>query len=764
MNKFLTRIKKSHRLNIAKGHYHDWESWSNIIEQCYPSRKNILDEKQYKDLAEQDLYAAILEYQGLKIEWTGGDTPEDINFVDANKPRTIKTITGLNEKSNLITRNSYNLSGASVVSTKRFNIDPDEKENMILMSNGTYHESLRTDWAPGKFGNVKFIGHSEIQSFLNDEKFWNFYKSRIKNFTRPENNIEILIPEEWQEPAIEALLSWEKYGCIIAGTGGGKTFIFSYSIARSIKSLESRHRNKKYIIVAPSLLLGRQTLNCQAECIKSVYNNPVKFLVVNSAGDNTDEVEALMGESICGNIPNTTKPREIENEIDRANQKNVPMVIVTTYMSLHILYNILKKKGEKIEILIFDEAHNLVKGHLCGKPRIGQKELSDREYADMMEEISDRVRYVTATIPKSFDGRKGFDLNGKHKILYSITNGELIAKGIIVPLKPIYVDIGKIIRKNKNGEYDLQDPHNQSRVINDITQDLQIRTAKDSKSPNTIAGRLLAKFPNSLNLDAFNGSDGQEKMIEDGITTYTISCLKGLHKNGIKYDKSDFRHEYLKEQKELPSYEPSTSGYVQMLGEGIDVRSFMGIVTFEPLIDPITRTQTLGRIMRGDHEDRKMIQKCKPAIEELNNWRKNQKLNKPYAYVYILMWTDGSCDYQKEIRKLVKRDFGEMIGEIQSPVVCRINVPDEHPIGPSDGGKFTSDTNTPTDHSNIEDIELTYSMDSEPLTSSDLKEIKIEIEDEERQKEIDEMEEKEYEILYQKTKKNFSADLQKYLP
>ena len=767
MNPFLFRLKTRCSV-LAKCNSYDRESWQAAILESFPNRRNVFDSyAQYERLAEQDLYAAILEYEGWTVAWTGGSLAEDVTLVISKTDGTISTvkvIAGLNTGSQPVTRKYYNLAGFSVVSVKHFDISPSSKEGMILMSNGVYHETLTTDWAPGVAGSVKFIGHTELQSVFANEKFWQFYKKRVAEYRRPANNVECPVPDsEWQEPAISATMSLALTGLLSIGTGGGKTLIFAIALARLMDIYHNKKRNRIYTIVAPSLLLGRQTLEVVALCVNFIYGKRVKFLVINSAGDNMDGVEAIMTEGGCGNIPNTTSPTASSNTIQDARKKNIPLVVITTYMSQHVLYDALVEEKERIEMLVFDEAHNLVKGRLCGKPRPGQTKTSDLEYAEKLEHLSEHVRYFTATPPESFDGRSGFDLEGKHKLLYSVTNGELIRRGFILPLKPIYVDIGKIVPKNANGGYDLSDPHAQAMIMQVIYWDLQERIARDTKSPSEIAARLLGKFPTSLDLDAYNKSKAREAMTQEGISVYTISCLKGMHKDGVRYENSDFRHEYLRQQINLPASEPSMTGYVQMLGEGINVQTFNGLVTFEPLVDEILRNQTLGRVRRSFPDDLAMIRAAKPLAEELHKWRQTNKLCKPYAYVYILMWTDGSRDYKREIQKLLKRDFAEMMNEIELPVLVSVNVPDQLPAGTPGGGTFVANVNTPTDHSNIKNVELIFKSDT-LLTPDDVEVVKAEIKAEREQAEEAEAATEAEQLAYEQIMATFKSAKYKISP
>jgi hypothetical protein len=354
-----------------------------------------------------------------------------------------------------------------------------------------------------------------------------------------------------------------------------------------------------------------------------------------------------------------------------------------------------------------------------------------------MEKFFLRRRYFTATPPKSHCGRKGFHLDEKYKCLFSITNAELIRRGYINALQPIYVDVSRIVSKDVNGVPDLSDPYARSKIITEVFKDLQERTARDSKAKYDIAPRLLIKFPSSTHLSAFQNSKDRKDMGIQGIHTYTISCLHKLFKGDVKYDNDDMRNEYLKEQRDLPINEPSLTGYVQMLGEGVNVQGFNAFLSFESLFDEITRSQTFGRIRRPNSEDREFLRRSNFTHNELQIMRDSQKLNKPYGYVYILMWTIGSIDYRREVQTLMKRDFCELLDEIHNPILIEVSVSDELPTGNANPGTFLATTKNPPDKSNVSKIELSFAKEEFRLTNADMDEVKAVIQAEEEQSIID---------------------------
>jgi superfamily II DNA or RNA helicase len=628
---------------------------------------------------------------------------------------------------------------------------------MFLMANGSFHESLTTDWAPGMNGSVRFFDKEALHPTLTDEKFWNFYRNRVHTYQPPTNNVDMPTLDTVQNDARAATTSPEKSGTIHVGTGGGKTLIFAFAIADLMGLAPKKKQFQIHAVVVPTLLLAHQTLWVIAFCVEKLYGKSCKYLVVNSADEDNSEVEAMIAESECGDIQNTTNPDTVIKTMREAKDKDWPLVVVSTYMSQHVLDAALEEEDEYLEMLVFDEGHNLVKGRLCGKPRIGQKELSDLEYANKLEKRATRVRYFTATPPKSFDGRKGFHLDGKYKTLYSITDGELILRGFITLIRPVYIDVSDVVKRNPDGTCNLSDPHIQAKVVKRCLENLVKQLARDSRSPETIAPRLLAKFPNSTHLNVFQESLSRQEMADEGVFTYTISCLHKLFKGDTKYDGSDFRHEYLKEQKELDSSEPSVTGYVQMLGEGIDVNSFNAILSFESIFDEITRKQTLGRGRRTNPDDRKLIQSLNPTYEEFMSLVENQKLNKPFCYVYIPMWNDGVMDYTCELKRLVKRDFSEMMGEIYQPILVKVNVPDELPAGAPSGGTFEPDMQNPKDHSNITSLDLNFTSEAIKLSDADIAAIKADIEAERKQKEANDVAAEEVQTAYEKVKAEAEA-------
>jgi hypothetical protein len=175
-----------------------------------------------------------------------------------------------------------------------------------------------------------------------------------------------------------------------------------------------------------------------------------------------------------------------------------------------------------------------------------------------------------------------------------------------------------------------------------------------------------------------------------------------------------------------------------MLGEGIDVNSFNAILSFESIFDEITRKQTLGRGRRTNPDDRKLIQSLNPTYEEFMTLVETQKLNKPFCYVYIPMWNDGVTDYTHELKRLVKRDFAEMMGEIYQPILVKVNVPDELPAGAPSPGVFEPNLKSPSDRSNVASLGLNFTPEATRLSDADIAAIKADIEAERAQKETEE--------------------------
>lgn len=717
---FLLRLGKSRKRVIGK--YNSLSEWRNHIAtvkipNSFDSREQFLHE------AEVGLMATMLEFRAVELGIKSFERPnrfrDDVTFIgecnDESKV-AIRVITDLRD-GEVITRNSKHLSGVTVVSVIHFGVSPVKKDGFIVIADADYHETLTKQWAPGVSGSAKLISKKELAEFFNgNTNFWNYYRKVISNFVpTTEAHVKIQL-EDWQLNAVSACLGPEKSGGIYFGTGGGKTLVFSYSLSEAIRMNSA---DSIYVVITPSLLLTGQTL----KVVVGNVTSKCKYLRVCSDDTEYEELEAQLAQKdlMASEIPSTTDVNAISRMVQDSQQKNVPLVIVVTYKSLVKVHKALN--GQAIKMLIVDEAHNLVKGQLCGKPRMGG-DISDLEYVEMLESQAEKIRYFTATPPDSYDGRVGFSLDEKYKTLYSISNKELIARGCITPLSLVVVDVANILTKNQSGAYDLEDPHAATKVIQLVFKDAQKRVLERSKSPEDNAIKMLVKLPSSKYLQVFEESDGRKEINREA-STYTISSLYGLYINGQKYEGSDFREKYLDEQHAMTGAETSLTAYVEMLGEGIDVQKFNVFLSFEPILDEITRTQTFGRVRRAHPEDRKMIRDEKLTADRVDSFRENGGLQKPYAYVYILKWGISSADYKKEVMELIKSEFVD--DEIDPSV--KVIVPDQLPAGSPDGGQFQGFLNVPRDFSNISTISLDFSTD-------DMEKIRKEVREERSAEEV----------------------------
>lgn len=709
MSDFLKRLQKTHRSKIFKGKFTSYQSWELFFQKHF--KKFPASYREHVNFfadAKRDLAQAFLEFNsksfGIKsIQWTRSDLSQDINFLitgtdDAIIP--VKVMIGVSDKA-ILTRNGANLSSFTAMSVLHCGTDCKRKNGLIIVSDGKFHESVFTDWAPAKTGSVRFVSKEELNETFENKKFWNFYIKRAKSFRTEKFHTDPIILENWQEDAEVACNSPVKTGSIFIGTGGGKTVVFSTFLARRIREAT---KPNIYVIVTPSLLLTEQTLRTVFKSIINDHECPSKYLMICSSDADKRELEdiASANDMPTGKICTTTSTREIQNVIDDAEKKNLPLVITVTYRSLGKLSETLLECKKKIEILIFDEAHNLIKGKLCG--------WDNRDEAIKLESIAERVRYFTATPSKSFDGRRGFH-EEKYQCLYSISNRELILKGCIVPLKMVTVDVTRIVPKKDGGYWDLESPHVYPKIVKAVFEKHRQICIEESKSPEKFAPRILVRMPNSTDLMTFAESKENKSLFENGVQTYTIGSKDGLHVNGTKYVGGKDKAEYLRVQRELPSNIESLSAHIEMLVEGIDIQTFNGFLACKSITDAVLMNQSHGRTRRPDLSDKEFIRNNHPTWNELEYLRKNNGLIKPYAYVYVLSFIEDSEFYSDDVKKLLKRELsimGDGIEDVEIYPIVEIACPEESRGGAPNAGDIVGDTSIPRDFSNIDKIGLRF--------------------------------------------------------
>jgi len=414
-----------------------------------------------------------------------------------------------------------------------------------------------------------------------------------------------IIPYLYQERILQAKRENSK-GILVAGTGAGKSYTMGWSIRERIAAGDS-----VIVVVAPRILLAQQLF----KSIDSLIGKSATFqhLFVYSGEAIQREEEVLTSEQILDVHFSTTSIHEIQEEKERADRNNVPLILMTTYHSLDRII----ESGIPIDTVYLDEVHNAVSLEFSKPVR-------------QLSEVAGRMYSYTAT-PKKTDSAKGRGNNNQEvygKIICEVTAKELIEAGAIVPPKINYlyskinasdvdnVSLTREIVKQTFEHYEECHSHLNHKILFacDGTETIhQLQTQTD-----------LVKWAQQNNIDTF-------------ITTSNY----GDWVNGVQLKSRKEFLERLQKYGGDPNRKIAILHY-SILSEGIDVPGLTGCVPLRNM-NPITLTQTIGRVLRMLPVDRRAISEGLVKAGDTDSYVKG------YGLVTVPIHKDSENDLEQGV-------------------------------------------------------------------------------------------------------------------
>jgi superfamily II DNA or RNA helicase len=441
-----------------------------------------------------------------------------------------------------------------------------------------------------------------------------------KDIVSSENGIKkILYPH--QQEAVEQILESD-IGTIILPTGAGKTFI---QAATNAIDMIRRKSFAIYTIRVPRIILSYQILT---ECygFQNKFDIESKYLLVHS-GSKVDEESLLELKSdkvMWHDISVTTNGKEIKKIISDAQRQNLPIVIIETYDSADVTYDVINKMGLNIEICHNDECQYLVR----------------EEFEHLLRYDYNRMYSFTAT-PRNAKiiGMQNEELWGEK--LYSMTPREAIERGIIVRPRMIY----------------LASKEDKSFSKDDLTKSFPKMVKYDFETLNhynpKVKNKLLVASRGSADMINFIHSKECKELIESGVHIFAIGSNKKISAfyNGQTYKRADWLRKLQTIGKN--DKEELIVIHFDILSEGIDVPGFTGI-SFYTAKEIGKFIQLYGRTARLDVIDRSKLSSGKISTDNLNKWKK------PYSFVIVHQFNDIEGSQSEEITQMVSnlREFG----------------------------------------------------------------------------------------------------------
>jgi superfamily II DNA or RNA helicase len=441
-----------------------------------------------------------------------------------------------------------------------------------------------------------------------------------KDMVKSESSIKkILYPH--QQEAVVQILKNDK-GTIILPTGSGKTFI---QAATNAIDMIRRKSFGIYTIRVPRIILSYQILT---ECygFQNKFDIESKYLLVHSGSKVDDEslLELKSDRVMWHDISVTTNGKEIKKIISDAQRQNLPIVIIETYDSADVTYDVIKKMGLNIEICHNDECQYLVR----------------EEFEHLLKYDYNRMYSFTAT-PRNAKiiGMQNEELWGEK--LYSMTPREAIERGIIVRPRMIY----------------LASKEDKSFSKDDLTKSFPKMVKYDFETLNhynpKVKNKLLVASRGSADMINFIHSKECKELIESGVHIFAIGSNKKISAfyNGQTYKRADWLRKLQTIGKN--DKEELIVIHFDILSEGIDVPGFTGI-SFYTAKEIGKFIQLYGRTARLDVIDRSKLSSGKISTDNLNKWKK------PYSFVIVHQFNDIEGSQSEEITQMVSnlREFG----------------------------------------------------------------------------------------------------------
>jgi len=531
--------------------------------------------------------------------------------------------------------------------------DPSLPQTMFLFSNCTcLHKKTREqfiEWQ-GLSNAVVVYTRPEIESIVNgDDYFWDFAMSMLIIDKESMSKRE---PRPFQIEAINSVEGISRCQ-ILAPTGTGKTLIEDCIAENVIRKAPS----PVIVIAGPRILLAFQHLDEISAHLAS-RGIDADYLNLNSGSMDANKIKhkLIQWGLLARDVPSTTSPHELLRHYKQCQLDGRPLVISSTYQSVGRLL----EADIPIDLLICDEAHNLVRG-------IGRFSLRAQQDAHKVSRMAKQSIFVTAT-PGYSPLEKGSGMQNEKlfgKVAYRLTPKQALDLGEIVA--PYLVDVeitNAVIKKHKKFITVASEEWGDFTDIDSIVvveSYLQLKKLHEmfSAHPEKMGVKLLVIFKGEESFRAFfNSQYVNEWAVDNNMKLFGVSSASGAYLGSgadhIPARQSNFKETaYMKLRKE-PDTANMILGHIDMLGEGIDLPRLLGMLPLRDLGE-IKVPQTLGRIMRLFLEDRiafyngTLNTAAPPGSED------RKAMIKPYAWVLMPIYDDDKRDGRARIVKIARR-------------------------------------------------------------------------------------------------------------
>ena len=358
-------------------------------------------------------------------------------------------------------------------------------------------------------------------------------------------------------------------GQVIVPTGGGKTLCMIKDAQREFNSCSwdvflKKPQRKTIVVVSPRILLAQQHCDEFEEWMGLHPMLQRKILHVHS-GDTS--------------YTSTTNSRAIREWYSKQYRYN--KLIFTTYHSLHRI----QESGINVDTIYFDEAHNSVQRHFYPATKFYSGVDNVRCYF-----FTATPKYNKSLYNPSMDNEEVYG-----KELERITAPELIENGFILPPKFVI----KELEMTESGR-------------TPVAKECEhlIETIDSSSSDKIlICARRTAQIVNLVEDTSFCS-----ELATRGYSWMYITSKTGAFVNGKKVSRDEFFETLRYWGKD--DYRKFVVLHHSILSEGISVPGLEAAVLLRNM-NPITVSQTIGRVIRTGNSDKKFGLICVPIYDRV---------------------------------------------------------------------------------------------------------------------------------------------------
>jgi len=393
-----------------------------------------------------------------------------------------------------------------------------------------------------------------------------------------------------QQEMLDSMKS-NNQGWISCPTGGGKTFTFINDSRRFLQP------GNVVVVVAPQLLLSQQLFT---EFDTHLQDVNFMYRQISSEGKTFQRDRSGLKFRITPPKSPTTVVDEIRDTYRIAVKAKKPLILFVTYDSLDRIVSSLIP----VSVVYYDEAHNATSSDHFNSVKFLSYHAENNYF------FTATPRYSQS---RSSDGPGMDNVSVYGEQIANVKFSELVKKGVIV--SPL------IHLMKSDANLDDQDEVSVNlKTIREVVDHYETEHS-DTKSHKI----LFCVQGTKVIIDLLNG--GLQQFADSkGYKVLTIDSVNQGYINGQKkVNKSNF----IKELNDLGSTdEKMIVLHYSMLGEGIDVKAFTGVVFLRNTLSTIFATQSMGRVIR-------------------------RSVGKKYGIVTVVQHESNTDESQELIRKIV---------------------------------------------------------------------------------------------------------------